>query len=326
MSILKNIFGGKTYKKLEEKALVGTTKLARVNDIRFVGYAVADLEAETKFYLDAWKLDLVHKDEKVVYLGAAGSEAGYCVRLRQSDTPRIDVVSWSAPDRETVDRLAVQVEKAGGKLLSQPGALSSYGGGYGFRFFDLSGFTIEVATEFEVKEVQIFADGEPRPQKISHVVFHAPDHKKWVEFYEQALGFKVSDWLGDFMCFLRCNEWHHRMAVVPGPPTFNHIAYDVPDVDSIMKGLKRLREEGHDTVWGVGRHTAGNNVFSYYLTPGGWAVEYTCDLEKVDDETWVAEVKKPSLEIMDQWGVGVGGPKTMPAPKGDPGVFQEPEF
>ena len=299
--------------------------LARVSDIRFVGYGVLDIEAEKNFYIDAWKLVEVPSDDGLVYLAAPGSDMQYCVRLRQTSEPRIDVVSWAAEDRATIDALFEQVKAAGGKPISEPGSLSGLGGGYGFRFFDVSGFTIEVATEFERRAPEQLSSGEPRPEKISHVVFHAPNHKEWVKFYEAALGFKVSDWLGDFMCFLRCNEWHHRLAVVPGPPTFNHIAYDVPDVDAIMKGLKRLREQNHDVVWGVGRHTAGNNIFSYYLTPGGWAVEYTSDLEKVDDETWQATVHQPSQETMDQWGTGVGGPKTMPEPKPDAGLFQAPE-
>jgi catechol 2,3-dioxygenase-like lactoylglutathione lyase family enzyme len=299
--------------------------MARVQDIRFVGYGVKDLEAETRFYIDAWKLVEVPSDDGLVYLAAPGSDVEYSVRLRQTDEPRIDVVSWAAADPAEVDALFEQVKAAGGKPLGEPGPLVARGGGYGFRFFDVSGFTIEVATGFERRVPEQLAPGEPRPEKISHVVFHAPNHKAWVKFYEEALGFKVSDWLGDFMCFLRCNEWHHRLAVVPGPPTFNHIAYDVPGVDAVMKGLKRLRSFERDTVWGVGRHTAGNNLFSYYITPGGWAVEYTSDLEKVDEATWEPKVHQPSLETMDQWGTGVGGPKTMPEPRPDSGLFQAPE-
>lgn len=304
----------------------GANNLARVSDIRFIGYGVKDIEAETRFYVDAWKLIEVASDDGLVYLAAPGSDAEYCVRLRQTDVPRIDVVSWAAPDRAEVDALFLQVKAAGGTPITLPGSLTGKGGGYGFRFFDISGFTIEVVTEFARRTPEHLSAGEPRPQKISHVVFHAPNHKEWVKFYEKALGFKVSDWLGDFMCFLRCNEWHHRMAVVPGPPTFNHIAYDVPDVDAVMKGLKRLREHGTDVAWGVGRHTAGNNIFSYYVTPGGWAVEYTSDLDQVDDETWQASVHPPSLETMDQWGTGIGGPQAMPQPKTDAGLFTAPEF
>lgn len=296
--------------------------MARVNDIRYIGYGVSDLEAEKRFYIESWKLEEVPSDDGMVYLVAPGTSATYSIRLRQTAEPRIDVISWSAKDRAEVDSLVAQIEAAGGKIISKPTELKSFGGGYGFRFFDINGFTIEVSTEFETRMPEALNRGDPRPEKISHVVLHSPDHKAYVAFYEKALGFKVSDWLGDFMCFLRCNEWHHRLAILPGPPAFNHVAYDVPDIDSIMKGVTRLRETHGDVVWGPGRHTAGNNVFSYYVTPAGYAVEYTCDLEKVDEATWEATVHTPSKDIMDQWGFGVGGPSTMPEPVPDSGLFK----
>lgn len=297
--------------------------MAQVNDIRFIGYGVSDLEAEKRFYIESWKLEEVKSPDDMVYLVAPGSVATYSVRLRQTDEPRIDVISWSAKDRDEVDALVPQVEAAGGKLINQPHDMNTHGGGYGFRFFDMNGFTIEVATDFDTRAPETLKAGEARPEKISHVVLHSPNHKEYVKFYEAALGFKVSDWLGDFMCFLRCNKWHHRMAILPGPPAFNHVAYDVPDVDAIMKGVARLRDTNGDITWGPGRHTAGNNVFSYYVTPAGYAVEYTCDLEEVDDATWVAQVHAPSKDVMDQWGFGVGGPETMPKPMPDAGLFKD---
>jgi len=299
--------------------------LSRVNDIRYVGYGVTDLEAEKQFYIESWKLEEVPSPGDMVYLVTPGSKAGYSVRLRQTDEPRIDVISWSAKDRQEVDALVSQVEKAGGKLINQPHELDSFGGGYGFRFFDTNGFTIEVSTDFETRTPEVLKAGEPRPEKISHVVLHSPNHHAYVKFYEEALGFKVSEWLGDFMCFLRCNEWHHRLAVLPGPPAFNHVAYDVPDIDSVMKGAARLSETADGVVWGPGRHTAGNNVFSYYVTPAGCAVEYTCDLVKVDEDTWEVKTHPPSKEIMDQWGFGVGGPQTMPEAVADAGLFKAVE-
>jgi hypothetical protein len=127
------------------------------------------------------------------------------------------------------------------------------------------------------------------------------------------------------MCFLRCNSAHHRIAILPGPPCLNHVAYDVPSVDSMMRGIQRLRDQGTNIAWGPGRHTAGNNTFSYFVTPNGFAVEYTADLETVDDEHHVATVHTPTKQIMDQWGIGTGGPHTMPHPKPDAGLFQPAE-
>ena len=91
------------------------------------------------------------------------------------------------------------------------------------------------------------------------------------------------------MVFLRCNPAHHRLAILPGPPALNHVAFDVSSVDELMRGLARLTEKGVKLSWGPGRHTAGNNTFTYYLTPNGNAVEYTSDLEEVDEETLAAD-------------------------------------
>jgi catechol-2,3-dioxygenase len=127
------------------------------------------------------------------------------------------------------------------------------------------------------------------------------------------------------MCFLRCNSAHHRVAILPGPPCLNHVAYDMPSVDEMMRGISRLRKLGTDIRWGPGRHTAGNNTFSYFTTPNGFAVEYTADLEEVDFDNHEDKVHEPAPHVMDQWGIGVGGPQTMPKPAPDPCLFQPAE-
>lgn len=296
--------------------------MARVSEIRFVGYAVPDLQAERRFYAEVWGLTEVTAEDGLVYFAAAGSSEKYVVRLRQAEEQRIDVIAWAAETRADVDALFEQVQAEGGKIISAPAQLTSFGGGYGFRFFDPDGHTLQISAETEQGPSRELQRNEAIPTKISHVVMHAPNHKATVAWYEKALGFKVSDWLGDFMCFMRCNNWHHRLAFLPGPPCLNHVAYDVLTVDDMMRGIARLKRNDIDIQWGPGRHTAGNNTFSYFITPAGNVVEYTSELEAVDDEAWVATVHKPSAETMDQWGVGVGSPQTMPHPAPDKGLWQ----
>jgi hypothetical protein len=100
------------------------------------------------------------------------------------------------------------------------------------------------------------------------------------------------------------------------------VAYDMTGVDGMLRGLGRLKARGIDVRWGPGRHTAGDNTFSYFVTPNGFAVEYTAELEQVDFDKHVAQVHPPSPQIMDQWGIGVGGPHVMPHPKPDARLFQ----
>jgi catechol 2,3-dioxygenase-like lactoylglutathione lyase family enzyme len=298
--------------------------MARVSEIRFVGYAVSNLEAERRFYADVWGLTEVADQDGLIYFAAAGTPEKYVVRLRQGDEQRIDLIGWAAETRADVDALFEQVKAEGGKIISQPQALTSLGGGYGFRFFDPDGHTLQISAEVEQGPSRALARGEAIPVKISHVVMHSPNHKAAVAWYEKALGFKVSDWLGDFMCFMRCNSWHHRLAFLPGPPCLNHVAYDVLTVDDMMRGIARLKRNEVEIQWGPGRHTAGNNTFSYFTTPANNVVEYTSELESVDDETWQMSVHKPTPETMDQWGIGVGGPQSMPHPAPDRGLWKAP--
>jgi catechol 2,3-dioxygenase-like lactoylglutathione lyase family enzyme len=295
--------------------------MARVSDIRYVGYGVPDLAAEAAFYSDVWGLKEAGEKDGMLHFAAQGHDEPYVVRLRKAPEKRIDVIALAAADRADVDALHTRVADSGCKIVFRPREVSTLGGGYGFRFFSKDGLTFEISAEVARGSSRRLERWEGVPQKISHVVLHSPKHKEAVEFFVDVLGFKVSDWLGDFMAFLRCNSAHHRLAFLPGPPCLNHVAYDVPSVDDMMRGIHRLKEKGVDIVWGPGRHTAGNNTFSYFVTPNRFAVEYTSELEEVDDCTWQAQVHRPSALVMDQWQIGVGGPQTMPHPEPDKGLF-----
>jgi catechol 2,3-dioxygenase-like lactoylglutathione lyase family enzyme len=296
--------------------------MARVTEIRYVGYAVTDLEAERAFYRDVWGLREAGEQDGMIHFAAEGHDEPYVVRLRPADEQRIDVIALAADNRADVDALFEKVAAHGCKIVFEPKPLTTLGGGYGFRFFSMDGLPYEISSDVERGPMRTMNRWEGVPQKISHIVLHSPNHKAEVQFFVDVLGFRVSDWLGDFMCFLRCNEWHHRIAFLPGPPCLNHVAYDVLSVDDMMRGVHRLKQKGVDIRWGPGRHTAGNNAFSYFTTPGGFAVEYTSEVEQVDDATWEAKVHIPGPGVMDQWQTGVGGPQAMPHPEADKGLFQ----
>jgi catechol 2,3-dioxygenase-like lactoylglutathione lyase family enzyme len=299
--------------------------MSRVTDIRYVAYAVPDLGSERAFYRDTWGLREVAEQDGMIYFATHGHAEPFVVRLRPAEQKRVDVIGLAAHSRNDVDALFGKVTEVGAKIVRPPHELSGPGGGYGFRFFSPDGLTFEISTDVAGGEARELTRWEGIPQKISHIVLHSPNHKALVQFFVDVLGFKVSDWLGDFMCFLRCNSAHHRLAVMPGPPCLNHVAYDMLSVDDMMAGVSRLKQQGTDIRWGPGRHTAGNNTFSYFTTPNGFAVEYTADLEDVDFESHEAKVHVPGPRVMDQWGIGVGGPQTMPHPEPDAGLFQAAE-
>lgn len=296
--------------------------MSRVTEIRYVGYATPDFEAECAFYAEHWGLDPVPSDDGMAYFKARGAGEHHVVRLRKAERKQIDVISLAADNRTDIDALYTKVVTAGASIIHDPCELVSPGGGYGFRFFSPDGLPFEISSDVASGSVSAVARWDGVPVKISHVVLHSPDHKALTHWFIDALGFKLTDWIGDFMSFLRCNPAHHRLAILPGPPCLNHVAYDMEGVDGMMRGIHRLKKNDIDIRWGPGRHTAGNNTFSYFVTPSGFAVEYTSELEDVDDATWQPTVHQPAPLLMDQWGIGVGGPQTMPHPEPDAGLFQ----
>jgi catechol 2,3-dioxygenase-like lactoylglutathione lyase family enzyme len=295
--------------------------MSRVTEIRYVGYGVVDFDAEAAFYGDVWGLERVPGDAGTALFKTAGHDEHHVVALRPATENRIDVIALAAESKADVDALADKVRSSGCRIVHEPRPLTTPGGGYGFRFFSPDGLPFEISAEVARGPSRSLTRWEGVPERISHIVLHSPDHHALVAWFCDILGFKVSDWLGDFMCFLRCNSAHHRFAILPGPPCLNHVAYDMPSIDDMMRGAHRLKVKGIDIGWGPGRHTAGNNTFSYFVTPGGFVAEYTSELEQVDFETHVGTVHVPAPLVMDQWGVGTGGPQTLPHAHPNPGLF-----
>ncbi|AKH41379.1 catechol 2,3-dioxygenase-like lactoylglutathione lyase family enzyme [Altererythrobacter atlanticus] len=300
--------------------------MSRVTEIRYVGYGVTDFDTERKFYADDWGLVEVEATDDLAWFKTHGHDEHHVVRLHRSEQNCIEVIALAADTRADVDDLHGRVSAAGCQAIHPPRSLDAPGGGYGFRFFSPDGLPFEVSADVEKLPMRAMERWEGMPVRISHIVLHSPDHHAAVKFFCDVLGFRVSDWLGDFMCFLRCNSAHHRIAFLPGPACLNHVAYDVLTVDDMMRGISRLRKRGTDIRWGPGRHTAGNNTFSYFCTPAGFAVEYTSELEEVDFETHQDKVHEPGPTVMDQWGIGTGGPQTMPKAEADPCLFRPAEI
>jgi catechol 2,3-dioxygenase-like lactoylglutathione lyase family enzyme len=298
--------------------------MSAVSEIRYVAYGVTDFESERTFYRDKWGLREVQADDQRAYFAADGGDELYVVKLRQASEKRVDVISFAAPDRAAINQLFERVQAAKCRIIFPPRALDQFGGGYGFRFFSPDGLSFEISSDVQRGTVRPIAARAAIPEKISHIVLHSPNHKAMTDFFINVLGFKLSDWLGDFMSFLRCNEWHHRIAVLPGPACLNHVAYDMPSVDEMLRGVGKLKRLQTEILWGPGRHTAGNNTFSYFATPNGFLIEYTAELERVTDD-WKATVHPPTASNMDQWGIGTGGPQSFPHPEPDKGLFQVAE-
>jgi len=280
-----------------------------ITHLRHVDIAMPEVDAQVAFYRDLWGLTEVAADTGLHFLAAEGSPEQYAVRLRRDDVKRLDLIAFGAGSPADVDTLADRLARSGVQLVHEPRALSTPGGGYGVRFFDIDGRVVEVSAEVGVRAHRRIEERESIPVRLSHIVVNSPTPQDTVDWYVQHLQFRLSDTLslpgrGDFMWFLRCNPQHHSFAIARGPHVaLHHASFEMRGIDEYMRGSGRMLRQGIEKVWGPGRHLAGDNTFSYFLDPVGNTVEYTTELETVDEDTW-----HPSLHLMtnpevtDQWG------------------------
>ena len=280
-----------------------------ITHLRHVDLAIPDYERQLAFYTDVWGLTAVAEDSGIAFLAAEGSPERYVIRLRKDADKRLDLVSFGAGSEADVDALAERLIALGVRLAAQPGALATEGGGYGLRFFDLDGRTIEVSAGVETRKHRKVEEQESIPVRLSHVVLNGTDPDRTARWYADVLDFRLSDTLagadmGTVMNFMRCNPRHHSLAFARGPHvSLHHVSFELRGIDEFMRGAGRVHRSGTRMVWGPGRHLAGSNTFAYFLDPQQNTIEYTTELQELDEDAWhphVYDMHNP--EVQDQWG------------------------
>ena len=150
------------------------------------------------------------------------------------------------------------------------------------------------------------AGGADLPRKIAHVNLNAREFDASLAFFTQALVFRLVDENAP-LWFLHCANTDHCSIVLAktGQPTLNHIAFEMPELDSVMRGMGRIKDSGYPIEWGPGRHGPGNNVFAYFCGPDEAPLEYTAEVLPIDDkhEPQTPAYWKFAPGRSDQWGI-----------------------
>jgi catechol-2,3-dioxygenase len=252
--------------------------------IRSVDLAVRDLEATKAFYEAQWGLKEVARENGSVFMRATGRDH-HVLAIHQAPRSKLASITLGAKSRADIDALHAQARALGATVLEAPQELAKIGGGgYGFSLQSPEGQRVNIAAG--VAEHSDHEQDASKPERLSHVVLNAAKYDEQIAFYRDVLGFRMSD-TTDFMDFLRCCEDHHSIAVARSEGAcLNHMAYELPNMDGLMRGTGRMKKSGFEMGWGVGRHGPGDNVFAYFVEPNGFVTEYTTGMEQVKDDKY----------------------------------------
>lgn len=147
---------------------------------------------------------------------------------------------------------------------------------------------------------------------MGHVVLPAPTFDRCRDFYEQVMGFGLSDLMKvrftpdpaepeKRIHFMHCNNGrHHSLAIFecPVPSGCVHMMVEVDGLEDVGRALDRMHANGVKLSATLGQHTNDQMISFYMKTPSGFDLEYGCDGLVVD---WSRHTPFEST-VVSQWG------------------------
>ncbi len=257
-----------------------TRPMIRVKKIAHATYETPDLDQQTEYYTDILGLNLVAKEKDAAYL--ASTLDHHSVVLRRGGAAQCTRLGFQLGPDEDLNAFEKQTQAQGVKTrrLKDPEPTISDM----VAFEDPKGTLMEVFKRPE-PQAQKFPIKGIVPHKIGHVAFHCEDVKLVTKFYLDVLGFRESDWMGDFFSFLRCGVDHHTINLMgTGKNRHFHTAFELRDWGHMQTACDFLSVNGYKLLWGPGRHGIGHNLFAYHRAPNGLITELFAELDRMNED------------------------------------------
>lgn len=226
----------------------------------------------------------------------------HCLELHEDDTVSLDHIAFEVRDLD-----AAGAALAAGPAGVQLTPVSSLGYAAAATFTDPEQNIIRLVQGAETSAVVSSGSRVFRPRKLGHIGVRGTDLHALVEFYTANLGFRLSDWIGEQVVFLRCNPDHHALVFVAEPTdisSMHHMAYEVPSWEGFADQADILAANGVSVGWGPGRHAPSRNYFMYFDDDDGNRIEWMAGVRLIyDDEGHEPQIFDPAVPTTwNVWG------------------------
>ena len=298
-----------------------------------------DLEVFTKFAKDFGFIEEKRIDDTIYYRGYGRDPFVYVATQSKSGKPCFKGPAFVAKNQEEFDKACkiagakvkdLADAPGGGKLCTIPRPNDTFMHvvyGQNERDFNPSDppptATHEVQGPyngpFEKRrcgEFQRYHEGPALVHKAGHFGYVCKEFDEELEFYTSNFNLVHSDILShplmkdiDFMTFMHLDlgkefSDHHIMFMSRAPPDvaetyIHHSSYEISDFDTQLIGHEWLAKNQWTSVWGVGRHILGSQIFDYWLDPSGFKIEHYADGDVVNEDKAVGRELMGPMAI---WG------------------------
>ena len=247
--------------------------------------------------------------------------------LHKSQNNKLKYIGWEVEFQGDLDNLAAELSDKGMEVKAGSASLREQRSV--LDLFVING-PDDIRLEIFFGPVQDFRPFTPRRGMegyntgdlgMGHIVLATADRLASVRWYEDNLGFRLSDhifWDDIQATFLHCNPRHHSLAFmnpVGGmkPGDLGHFMFESLSLNDVGRAYDIVNENKVPLALTLGRHTNDNMMSFYIYSPSGWWVEYGYGARLIDDADW-----EPKLYNSPK----IWGHEMMPPP-GEPSAGEQ---
>lgn len=251
----------------------------RVSKLGYVGFETPDVERLTEYYTKVLDFVLVDSSPQGAFLTTGADH--HCVVVTKGGTKARVAVGYEI--WEDLDDAARRLKEAGYETQRR----SDIGPGTPDVLVleePVTGTPLHLITAQDPSGVDGYTP--LRPTKLGHVAAYTAELAPMQAFYQDLMGFRWSDTVGDFFVFLRCNADHHAANFMASTKYegMHHVAYEMRDPNHLVSMLDHLAHNRYRLHWGPGRHGPGHNMFTYHRDPDGNVIELFTQIDVIHDE------------------------------------------
>lgn len=258
--------------------------------VGFIELWVRDLEKSLAFYEGLLGFRLEHREGKSAYLRGY-EELEWSLKLTQAELPAVRSLGFKVDERG-MEEAQAWVEQEG-----LPHRLETdWGRPRMLRVQDPFGYPLVFYAGAEklprmLQEYHLYRG--PGILRIDHLNLFSPEVERATRYYQERLGFRLTEYTEDEEGRLWASWLHrkgnvHDVAFTNGEgPRLHHFAYWLPDPMAILKAADILAgaRRTNQIERGPGRHGISNAMFLYLKDPDGHRIElYTSDYLTVDPD------------------------------------------
>ncbi len=283
--------------------LARPASLQKASQLAFLRFDKADLDKAQRFWTDFGLITVSRTADELVMRGAGSAPA--VLIARRAKVSRFVGSAFVVP--ASTDFARLQRESG-----AQPLAANAVpGGGQGVSLRDPDGNEVWLIADWGVVDplplreplhrqmnalghsprvnATVRTDIEPATVgRLGHVVMQTTDFHTMADWYMRHLGVIPTDvqFLPDgapFLTFFRLDQGdtpsdHHTVVIAGGlEARYEHSAWEVVDLDALGQGQQVLRANGHQHMWGIGRHVLGSQLFDYWKDADQFEFEHYTD-------------------------------------------------